>query len=138
MGAAMAPAAVDTLLRYLEATGQDVTHWDKVVTGDLGFEGGELFCSLVERHNVTVRDRYADCGQLIYDRKAQDVHAGGSGCGCSAAVFCSLIMRGFSEGKWAKVLFAPTGALMSPTSTQQGSSIPGICHALAIEKYLPD
>ena len=73
-----------------------------------------------------------------FDRERQDVHAGGSGCGCSAAVFCSLIMRGFSEGKWAKVLFAPTGALMSPTSTQQGSSIPGICHALAIEKYLPD
>ena len=74
---------------------------------------------------------------MIFDREKQDVHAGGSGCGCSAAVFASFVMQGFAQGKWERVLFAPTGALMSPTSTQQGQSIPGVCHALAVEKALP-
>ena len=99
--------------------------------------GHDTLEELFRRDGVKLGKFYTDCGVLIFDRERQDVHSGGSGCGCSAAVFCSLIMRGFSEGKWSRVLFAPTGALMSPTSTQQGASIPGICHALAIEKSLP-
>ena len=85
---------------------------------------------------MTLGKHYNDCGILIFDIQKQDVHAGGSGCGCSASVFASYIMQGFTENRWSKVLFAPTGALMSPTSAQQGDSIPGICHAVAIEKTL--
>ena len=132
MGAAMAPAAVDTLLRYLEATGRDITHWDKVVTGDLGFEGGELFCSLVERHKVTVRDRYADCGQLIYDREAQDVHAGGSGCGCAGTVLSAYFLPLLQSGELRRILFLATGAMMSPDSVKQGENIPAVAHLIEL------
>ncbi len=138
MGSAMAPAAYETLKAHFADTGREPDYYDMIVTGDLGAIGHDTLEELFRRDGVKLGKFYTDCGVLIFDRERQDVHAGGSGCGCSAAVFCSLIMRGFSEGKWEKVLFAPTGALMSPTSTQQGSSIPGICHALAIEKSLPD
>ena len=137
MGAAMAPAAYETLKAHFADTGRTPDYYDLIVTGDLGAVGHDTLEELFRRDGVKLGKFYTDCGVLIFDRERQDVHSGGSGCGCSAAVFCSLIMRGFSEGKWSRVLFAPTGALMSPTSTQQGASIPGICHALAIEKSLP-
>ena len=137
MGSAMAPAAYETLKAHFADTGRRPDYYDMIVTGDLGAVGHDTLEELFRRDGVKLGKFYTDCGVLIFDRDRQDVHAGGSGCGCSAAVFCSLIMRGFSEGKWNRVLFAPTGALMSPTSTQQGASIPGICHALAIEKDLP-
>ena len=137
MGSAMAPAAYETLKAHFADTGRRPDYYDMIVTGDLGAVGHDTLEELFRRDGVKLGKFYTDCGVLIFDRERQDVHSGGSGCGCSAAVFCSLIMRGFSEGKWNRVLFAPTGALMSPTSTQQGSSIPGICHALAIEKSLP-
>lgn len=137
MGSAMAPAAYETLKAHFADTGRDPDYYDMIVTGDLGAVGHDTLEELFRRDGVKLGKFYTDCGVLIFDRERQDVHSGGSGCGCSAAVFCSLIMRGFSEGKWSRVLFAPTGALMSPTSTQQGASIPGICHALAIEKSLP-
>lgn len=137
MGSAMAPAAYETLKAHFADTGRDPDYYDMIVTGDLGAVGHDTLEELFRRDGVKLGKFYTDCGVLIFDRERQDVHSGGSGCGCSAAVFCSLIMRGFSEGKWSRVLFAPTGALMSPTSTQQGASIPGICHALAIEKDLP-
>lgn len=132
MGAAMAPAAVDTLLRWLEATGKRVTDWDRIVTGDLGFEGGELFCSLTERHGVTVRDRYADCGQLIYDREAQDVHAGGSGCGCAGTVLGAYFLPQLQSGTLHRILFLATGAMMSPDSIKQGENIPAIAHLIEL------
>ena len=132
MGAAMAPAAVDTLLRWLEATGKRVTDWDRIVTGDLGFEGGELFCSLTERHGVTVRDRYADCGQLIYDREAQDVHAGGSGCGCAGTVLGAYFLPQLQSGSLHRILFLATGAMMSPDSIKQGENIPAIAHLIEL------
>lgn len=132
MGAAMAPAAVDTLLRWLEATGKRVTDWDRIVTGDLGFEGGELFCSLTERHGVTVRDRYADCGQLIYDREAQDVHAGGSGCGCAGTVLGAYFLPQLQSGALHRILFLATGAMMSPDSIKQGENIPAIAHLIEL------
>ena len=133
MGSAMAPAAYETLKAHFADTGRDPDYYDMIVTGDLGAVGHDTLEELFRRDGVKLGKFYTDCGVLIFDRERQDVHSGGSGCGCSAAVFCSLIMRGFSEGKWSRVLFAPTGALMSPTSTQQGASIPGICHAVAIE-----
>ncbi len=128
MGAAMAPAAADTLLHFLQDTGTAVSDYDMILTGDLSAVGAELLRNLLEKEGVILDERYQDCGLLIYDRETQDVHAGGSGCGCSAAVLCSHILSGMEQGRWHNVLFIGTGALMSPTSAQQGESIPGIAH----------
>ncbi len=133
MGAAMAPAAYKTLKAHFEDTGRTPDYYDMIVTGDLGAVGHDILEDLFRKNGTPLNTFYTDCGVLIFDRKKQDVHAGGSGCGCSASVFASYIMRGFEDNNWKKVLFAPTGALLSPTSSQQGDSIPGICHALAIE-----
>ncbi len=132
MGAAMAPSAVDTLLRFLNATGEDLSAYDKVVTGDLGFEGGSLFRDLLYAEGVDLGDRYADCGQLIYDRERQDVHAGGSGCGCSAVVLASYLLPKLQSREYKKILFLATGAMMSPDSVKQGESIPTIAHLLEL------
>ena len=136
MGSAMAPSAYETLKAHFEDTGRTPDYYDRIVTGDLGVLGHDTLEDLFRRDGMTLGKHYNDCGILIFDIQKQDVHAGGSGCGCSASVFASYIMRGFADGFWSKVLFAPTGALMSPTSAQQGDSIPGICHAVAIEKTL--
>lgn len=133
MGAAMAPSAYETLSAHFADTGRTPDYYDLIVTGDLGAIGHDILEDLFRRDGSTLGEHYTDCGILIFDAKAQDVHAGGSGCGCSASVFASYIMQGFKDGSWEKVLFAPTGALLSPTSSQQGDSIPGICHAVAIE-----
>lgn len=132
MGAAMAPSAADTLLRFLRATGEEVFHYDKIVTGDLGFEGGALLRDLLKAEGVDLGDRYADCGQLIYDRKRQDVHAGGSGCGCSAVVLASHFLPKLQSGEYKKILFLATGAMMNPDSVKQGESIPSIAHLLEL------
>ena len=136
MGSAMAPSAYETLKAHFEDTGRTPDYYDLIVTGDLGVLGHDTLEDLFRRDGMTLGKHYNDCGILIFDIQKQDVHAGGSGCGCSASVFASYIMQGFADGYWSKVLFAPTGALMSPTSSQQGDSIPGICHAMAIEKTL--
>lgn len=133
MGSAMAPAAYETLKTHFEDTGRTPDYYDLIVTGDLGAIGHDTVEDLFRRDGLTLGEKYTDCGLLIFDREKQDVHAGGSGCGCAASVFCSYIMDGFKRGFWNRVLFAPTGALMSPTTSQQGESIPGICHAVAIE-----
>ena len=133
MGSAMAPAAYDTLKNHFSDTGRSPEYYDLIVTGDLGAIGHDTLEDLFRRSGKTLGESYTDCGLLIFDRDRQDVHAGGSGCGCSASVFCSYIMNGFKTGQWKRVLFAPTGALMSPTTSQQGESIPGICHAISIE-----
>lgn len=138
MGSAMAPAAYETLKAHFEDTGRTPDYYDMIVTGDLGAIGHDTLEDLFRRDGVSLGKFYTDCGVLIYDREKQDVHAGGSGCGCAASVFASFILRGIAEGKWSKVLFAPTGALMSTTSSQQGESIPSICHALAIETTIPN
>ena len=109
-----------------------VSRWDRIVTGDLGFEGGELFCSLAERHGVTVRDRYADCGQLIYNRAVQDVHAGGSGCGCAGTVLPAYFLPLLESGELSRILFLATGAMMSPDSIKQGENIPAIAHLIEL------
>lgn len=134
MGAAMAPAAASTLIKFLNDTGTAPDDYDVIYTGDLGYVGTNLLYELLERENVDIRCRHSDCGLIIFDRDKQDVHAGGSGCGCSASVLCSFIMHRFEEGNFKNILFMSTGALMSPTSAFQGESIPGIAHLLNIKK----
>ena len=133
MGAAMAPAAHATLTAHFEDTGRSFDDYDAVFTGDLGAVGHDILQSLLHRDGYDTGVKYMDCGMLIYDVKAQGVNSGGSGCGCSASVLCAHILPAMEKGIWKRVLFAATGALMSPTSAQQGESIPGICHAVVIE-----
>jgi stage V sporulation protein AD len=132
MGAAMAPAAAQTLMDYLKDTATSVNDYDLILTGDLGKVGSDLMLELLEREGIHPEKEYADCGLLLYDRQGQDVHAGGSGCGCSAAVLNSYIMQRLKQGELEKVLFIGTGALMSPTSSQQGESVPGIAHLVCL------
>lgn len=133
MGAAMAPAAANTLRRYFEATGDKPGDYDCILTGDLGYEGGSILCDLLLIDGIDIRGVYADCGQIIYDRKAQDMHAGGSGCGCSAVVLASYFLPRIRRGDLRRVLFLGTGAMMSPDSIKQGGAIPGIAHLLRLE-----
>ena len=132
MGAAMAPAAADTLTRFFADTGTGPADYAMIVTGDLGQIGSTLLRQLMERSGTPLGDNYTDCGLLLFDRTRQDVHAGGSGCGCSASVLCAHFLPLLESGKLRDLLFCPTGALMSPTSSQQGESIPGICHAVLL------
>lgn len=133
MGAAMAPAAADTLLTHFQDTGTNPDSYDLILTGDLGMVGKAALKDLLQKRGYSVGDNLHDCGMLIYDLEKQDVHAGGSGCGCSAVVFSGLILRQLWEKQYHKILFTATGALMSLTSTQQGESIPGIAHTVVIE-----
>ena len=128
MGAAMAPAAADTLARFFADTGLRPQQFDLVVTGDLGLVGSRLLRQLLEGEGFPLDRCHADCGLMLYDRQKQDVHAGGSGCGCSAAVLCGHLLPLLRQGTLQNLLFVATGALMSPTVVQQGESIPGIAH----------
>ena len=132
MGAAMAPAAYDTLKAHFADTGRTPEDYDLIVTGDLGKLGHEIVTDFFAKDGVKL-SHYTDCGLLIYDLEEQDVHCGGSGCGCAASVLTAHLLPSLEEGRWKRILFCPTGALLSPTSTQQGESIPSICHAVAIE-----
>lgn len=134
MGAAMAPAAAGTLKKFFADTETKPDDYDVIYTGDLGYVGTNLLYELLEREGIDIRCRHSDCGLIIFDREKQDVHAGGSGCGCSASVLCSFIMHRFEDGDFKNILFMSTGALMSPTSSFQGESIPGIAHLLNIKK----
>ena len=133
MGAAMAPAAYDTLCAHFADTGRSPDYYDAIITGDLGALGHDILEALFRRDGIRLGARYMDCGVLMYDLATQDVFSGGSGCGCCASVLCGHIVPAMERGVWQRVLFAATGALMSTTSAQQGDSIPGICHAVAIE-----
>ena len=133
MGAAMAPAAFDTLQAHFTSTGTTPADYDLVLTGDLGVLGHQMVTELFAREGVNMGNNYLDCGMLLYDIEKQDMHAGASGCGCSASVLCGYLLGKMEEGQWKKILFAPTGALLSPVSTSQGESIPGICHAVCIQ-----
>jgi len=131
MGAAMTPAAVETLATHFRDTGRSPSFYDLIVTGDLGKLGSELLVELLKQEGLTLSN-HLDCGTLIFDLQKQDVHCGGSGCGCSASVLTGYLLREMTQGKWNNILFCPTGALHSPTASFQGESIPGICHAIAI------
>lgn len=137
MGAAMAPAALETLCTHFADTGRKPDYYDLVVTGDLGTVGKEIVTELALECGVDLQKNYNDCGLMLYDLQKQDVHAGGSGCGCSASVLCGHLLPKLKSGEIKRLLFAATGALMSPTTTLQGESILGICHAVAIETEKP-
>ena len=132
MGAAMAPAAYDTLAAFFRDTGTTPKDYDLVITGALGELGHGIVRDFFARDGVELGDNFQDCGLLLYDRDGQDMHAGASGCGCSASVLNGYLLTEMQRGRWRKILFAPTGALLSPTSSFQGESIPGICHAVCI------
>ena len=119
---------ISTIRRYLEATQTQPSDYDRIITGDLGAVGSELLLDLLGREQIDLSAQHDDCGLLIFNREEQDVHAGGSGCGCSASVLCAHLLNEIQSGRWTEVLFIPTGALMSTVSVQQGESIPGIAH----------
>ena len=134
MGAAMAPAAARTIGGFLSDTGTSPDDYDMIVTGDLGYTGSTLLYELIKReYGVDIRSVHKDCGLMIFDLEEQDVHSGGSGCGCSASVLCSYLLGEMNKGRLHKILFTATGALMSPTSCKQGQPIPGIAHSVLIE-----
>ena len=128
MGAAMAPAAADTIARYLRGTQTKPSDYDAIVTGDLGAVGTSLLFDLLGRDGFDISGVHLDCGAMMFDPDTQDTHAGGSGCGCSASILCACLLPALSEGRMRRILFAATGALLSLLSSQQGESLPGICH----------
>lgn len=134
MGAAMAPAAIDTLTRYFTESGAEPSDFDMILTGDLGEIGHGIVTELMLDAGYDLSCNYDDCGLMIYDRASQDVHAGGSGCGCSASVLAGYLLDKFERGILRDILWIGTGALMSPMSVQQGQSIPGIAHLIRITK----
>lgn len=134
MGAAMAPAACDTIVAHLKESGRDVTDYDAIVTGDLGIFGSEMLLELCIDEGLDIEDRHMDCGCLIYDPAQKLSESGASGCGCPAVVFAAHLLPLLESGAWKRVLFLATGALMSPLASQQGESIPGIAHAVVLER----
>ncbi len=136
MGAAMAPAAIDTIITHFLDFGIQPEEYDLIVTGDLGNVGWEIAKDMLIKAGFDVRKNFNDCGRLVFDINKQDVHAGGSGCGCSAITFCGYILDRMYRGELNKVLLVCTGALMSPLSLLQGESIPGIAHAVTIQRSL--
>lgn len=133
MGAAMAMAALDTILTNFRDFGIKETYYDKIITGDLGQVGKCLLLDYLLKAGYDIGDRYMDCGIEIFDEERQDTHAGGSGCGCSASVLCAYILPQLQNGSWKRVLFIPTGALLSTVSFNEGQSVPGIAHAVILE-----
>ncbi len=133
MGAAMAPAAFSTISNHLTDTGRDIDYYDYIFTGDLGVHGSDMLRELFKNEGIDISSKHKDCGVIIYDENTQDVNCGGSGCGCIASVFSSYIFNELKAKNLNKILLVATGALMSPLSSSQGESIPGIAHAIAIE-----
>ena len=133
MGAAMAPAAVDTIYRHLKDTGRKPNYYDVIATGDLGSVGKEITTKLLSEYGFDISPNYVDCGDIIFDSEVQKTDAGGSGCGCSAVVMSGYFYKKLMRREIKNILLVSTGALMSPTSSLQGESIPGIAHAVAIE-----
>ncbi len=133
MGAAMAPAAADTIYQHLTDFGCSVEDYDRIITGDLGSIGQTILKELMGKKGIELGDTHEDCGMLIYDADTQDTHAGGSGCGCAAATLAAYILPKLERGEWKRVLLVPTGALLSKVSFNEGQSIPGIAHGVVLE-----
>ena len=133
MGAAMAPAAFDTIMTHFKDTGRNPSYYDAILTGDLGHIGKDILIDLFKNSGFNISSVYNDCGVLIFDKNKQDTHSGGSGCGCCASVFSGYLFKQLKERKLKRILFVATGALMNAMSSQQGESIPGIAHAISIE-----
>jgi stage V sporulation protein AD len=136
MGAAMVPAAAEVISKHFRDLNLPSNYYDIIATGDLGLYGQTLLLQLLKQEGIDIADRLTDCGLLIYDLEKQDVHAGGSGCGCSAAVFASYFLKKLRNGEINKMLFVPTGALHNVVAIQQGETIPAIAHAVAIERSI--
>ena len=134
MGAAMAMAALDTIVTNFKDLGVDERYYDQIITGDLGTVGRRLLLDYLLKAGHDIESRYMDCGIEIFDGSTQDTHAGGSGCGCSAAVLCGYILPRIQQGEWKRVLFMPTGALLSTVSFNEGKSVPGIAHGVVLER----
>ena len=134
MGAAMAPAAADTILAYLKENEENLDSLDRIVTGDLGESGSKLLLALLSEDGVDIERKHLDCGCLLYDPKHSDSHSGGSGCGCSASVLACHLLPALERGELTRILFLSTGALMSPQSTLQKNNIFGVAHAILIER----
>lgn len=133
MGACMAPAACDTIVQNLKDFGRNVEDYDRIITGDLGYVGREILFDLAQQNGYDIRTKHMDCGVEIFDQKTQDTHAGGSGCGCAAVTLAAYILPKVRKGEWKRILFVPTGALMSTVSFNEGASVPGIAHGIVIE-----
>lgn len=133
MGACMAPAAADTIYNNLCDFNRKPSDYDKIITGDLGYVGQTILIDLLKEKGFDITDIHTDCGIEIFDINSQDTHAGGSGCGCSASTFCSYIMKQFENKAFKRILFVPTGALLSPISSNEGNSVPGIAHGVIFE-----
>ena len=133
MGACMAPAAADLISTNFSDFGVGPEEYDKIITGDLGTVGQKILLDLLRDKGYDISDRHMDCGIEIYDAKTQDTHAGGSGCGCSAVTLSAYILKQLREKNWKKILFVPTGALLSKVSFNEGNSVPGIAHGVVIE-----
>lgn len=133
MGAAMAPAALDTLIAHFQDTGRKPRYYDLIITGDLGYIGKDILTDLAKTKGYNIKSNYNDCGVLIFNKDEQDTHSGGSGCACIATTFSGYLFKQLKSRKINKILLMATGALMNATSSQQGESIPGIAHAIAIE-----
>lgn len=136
MGAAMAPAAFSTIKTHIEDLSIAPEYYDLIVTGDLGQHGKDMLLSIAQSNGLPIGGKLVDCGTLVYDLQQQDVHSGGSGCGCSAITLCGYLLDKLNSGKLKRILFCGTGALLSPTSVQQGLPISGVCHAVSIEGVL--
>lgn len=132
MGACMAPAAAGVIYNNLKDFHIEPDYYDKIITGDLGYVGQTILIDMLKERGIDISDRHYDCGIEIFDNDEQDTHSGGSGCGCSASVLCSYILKQLEKGYWKRILFVPTGALMSPISFNEGQSIPGIAHAVVL------
>lgn len=133
MGACMAPAAADTIERHLKDFGRDACEYDRIITGDLGYVGQSILFDLMRKKGIDIKSNHMDCGMVIFDQQKQDTHAGGSGCGCAAVTLSSYILPKITVGEWNRVLFVPTGALMSTVSYNEGESVPGIAHGILLE-----
>ena len=133
MGAAMAPAFVDTLITHFQDTGRNPSYYDGIFSGDLGYIGKDISIDIAKSKGYNISSNYNDCGVLIFDKNKQDTHSGGSGCACCGTVFSGYLFKQLKSKKMKKILLIATGALMNSTSSQQGESIPGIAHAVSIE-----
>lgn len=134
MGACMAPAAASVITQHFIDYSRQPEDYDKIITGDLGSVGQTVLMDLLRTKGYDIADRYMDCGIEIFDAREQDTHAGGSGCGCSAVTLSAYLLKQLEEGNWKRILFVPTGALLSKTSFNEGQTVPGIAHAVVIEK----
>jgi stage V sporulation protein AD len=132
MGGCMAPAAADTIFRHLSDFALAPDSYDKIITGDLGMVGREILFKLLSEKGISIEAQHEDCGLLIFDNKKQDTHSGGSGCGCAASVLAGYILPKVARGEWKRILFVPTGAMLSKVSFNEGESVPGIAHAVQI------